>query len=202
VGETASAGWAQLQHPRMSFCRSPEAADRRVHIRVFLFCELIQVSRRAAGILFVMYLCMAFVLTHLPGNNLPQMGISQWIPDADKFAHAGLYFVLAGLMANCLRFRLHSNRVIVLITMGILAIYAAFDEWSQQFSPLRSPDFFDFIADMIGASLGVSTFAIWRWLRRQARQTSLAVEQEAAVVGAEQSLVTVAQTSRKVRVSV
>lgn len=118
-----------------------------------------------------MYAVVAFVLTHLPGGSVPKVSWAEMIPAADKIVHAGLYFLLGALLANCLRFWLRSNRVIVLLTLGTLAAYAAFDEWSQQFSPHRSPDLLDFVADMLGAACGVSLFAVWRWLRRQKRET-------------------------------
>lgn len=127
-------------------------------------------TRRSALILFALCLTVAFVLTHLPGGSVPKVSWVDMIPAADKIVHAGLYFVLAALLANCLRFWLRSNRVIVVLTLGTLAAYAAFDEWSQQFSPHRSPDFIDFLADMIGATCGVNLFAVWRWLRRQKRR--------------------------------
>lgn len=127
-------------------------------------------TRRSALFLFALCLTAAFVLTHLPGGSVPKVSWVDMIPAADKIVHAGLYFVLAALLANCLRFWLRSNRVIVVLTLGTLAAYAAFDEWSQQFSPHRSPDVIDFLADMIGATCGVNLFAVWRWLRRQKRR--------------------------------
>jgi len=133
------------------------------------------VTRRSALFLFALYLIVAFALTHVPGSSVPKLSWTDRIPAADKIAHTGLYFLLAALLANCLRFWLRSNRVIVLITLGILAAYAAFDEWSQQFSPHRSPDVLDFVADMIGATCGVSLFAIWRWIRRQKRRSQAIV---------------------------
>ncbi len=136
-------------------------------------------TRRSALLLFALYLVVAFVLTHLPGSSVPKVSWMDRIPAADKFVHAGLYFLLAVLLANCLRFWLRSNRVIVLLTLGTLAAYAAFDEWSQRFSPSRSPDVLDFVADMIGASCGVSLFAIGRWLRRQKRLSKIHSNAEA-----------------------
>lgn len=128
------------------------------------------VTRRAAVLLFLVCLTTAFVLTHLPGGNMPRVRWADWIPAADKVVHSGLYYFLAAFLANCLRFRLQSNRVIVAATMAVLAGYAAFDEWSQQFSPHRYPDFYDFVADMIGAWFGVSTFVVCRWYRQRRRQ--------------------------------
>lgn len=138
-------------------------------VLLFLFELSNYVTRRAALLLFVLYVTTAFVLTHLPGSSVPRVSWSASIPGLDKIVHAGLYFFMAATLANCLRFRLRSNRVVAGITMVVLAGYAAFDEWSQQFSTHRSPDFFDFIADMVGAWIGVSLFSILRWLRRRMR---------------------------------
>ena len=126
-------------------------------------------TRRAAALLFLFGLTTAFVLTHLPGGSVPKIRWTDMIPGADKIVHAGLYFWLAVFLANCLRFRLHSNRIIVATTMLVLAVYAAFDEWSQQFSPHRHPDVYDFAADMAGGWCGVSLFVVFRWYRHRRR---------------------------------
>lgn len=146
-------------------------------------------TRRAAILLFVLYLATAFVLTHLPGSAVPRVRWSDSIPGLDKIVHAGLYFFLAAFLANCLRFRLQSNRVVAGITMTVLVGYAAFDEWSQQFSSHRSPDYFDFLADMTGAWFGVSIFSIVRWFRRRMRANRQVVTDPAAA-GSKRELAT------------
>lgn len=139
-------------------------------------------TRRAAILLFVLYLTTAFLLTHLPGESLPQVRWSVSIPGLDKIVHAGLYFFLAAFFANCLRFRVKSNRVVAGLTMTALSGYAAFDEWAQQFSANRSPDFFDFVADLTGASFGVSLFSLLRWFRRRMLGNSQAATDGVATV--------------------
>lgn len=125
---------------------------------------------RTAFFTFLVCLGGAFVVTHLPGDQIPRVSWWSGFVGLDKIAHTGLYFMLAGSLANCLRFYVTRNRLIIAAALLLLAVYAAFDEWSQQWSPSRSPDVMDFLADLLGVILGATAFSIWRWLRHAHRQ--------------------------------
>jgi len=45
--------------------------------------------------------------------------------------------------------------------VGGVALLGALDEWHQRIVPGRSADVFDWVADVVGAWLGV---ALWHWL--------------------------------------
>jgi len=128
------------------------------------------VSRRTSFGLLIVFLLLAFTLTHVPIRGDSQIfATARMIPAADKWVHGAIYFVLAGLKANCLRFWVRGNGWIALWTMVLVLTYAALDEWSQGFVPTRSPSFYDFLADAAGAALGVTVFVICRTWRQRVR---------------------------------
>jgi VanZ family protein len=100
-------------------------------------------------------------LTSVPGAVLPQ---ASNFPDADKVVHFGLYAVLAFLSARGAR--QHGIGSWSGIVFGI-AMFAALDEWHQQFIPGRSMDVRDWAADVTGALLGVWIFGMVRRHREQ-----------------------------------
>ena len=93
----------------------------------------------------------AFILlmTSIPGSDLPSVGV----PYADKLVHLGLYAVLGALSALAMGAAARRGRVVVL-TLGLIALFAAVDEWHQRFIPGRSTDAIDWIADVAGATTG------------------------------------------------
>lgn len=101
-------------------------------------------------------------------------GFLDFIPALDKWVHAGLYFVLAALLANCLGRWIHSNGWMIILTLGVTGSYAAADEYLQKFVPSRTCDFYDFLADMAGANVGLMTFLYLRtvWRRKRSIQQS------------------------------
>ena len=53
--------------------------------------------------------------------------------------------------------------------VALATLYGAFDEFHQGFTPERSPDWHDLMADFLGASLGVAVMlglvAVWKTVR-------------------------------------
>jgi VanZ family protein len=104
-----------------------------------------------------------FVATHIPVERLVLN------PGAkDKLVHTAAYAVLTLLFATTWRlsagrFNLHQTIWVWCIVM----LYAAFEETTQ---PLvnRSASLVDWLADALGATLGLAVFWIWprRWLNR------------------------------------
>ena len=76
-------------------------------------------------------------------------------PYADKVAHAAEYFILAMLLARALA---HAPALLAqrawLLTIAAAAAYALSDELHQLFVSGRTADFFDWLADTIGAAVG------------------------------------------------
>ncbi len=77
------------------------------------------------------------------------------IVNFDKVVHA-LVFGLLGTLAARTQPRSRWWWGIV-----VASLYGAGDEWHQSFTPGRSVDFMDWIADTSGAALAVSLYALW-----------------------------------------
>ena len=95
----------------------------------------------------VLWAAVILVLTSLPAPpDAPAR-----VPHLDKLVHFLLYAAQGWLVTRALRTRRPLSLLVALL--GI-AVFAAFDEWHQRFF-LREPDMVDWIADMIGASVGI-----------------------------------------------
>ena len=89
-----------------------------------------------------------FILAMLPNNPSPSA-----FPNADKMVHA---MAFAGLsFVGCLAYPL---RIFVLATF--LVFLGAAIEVAQGFTPDRSPELFDFLADVVGIALGFITYRL------------------------------------------
>jgi VanZ family protein len=107
------------------------------------------------------WLVLIFLLTSLPGGAVPRVGI----PNVDKIAHFSLYAVLGLLSA-----RAAATSVVLRVRLALVllcvAIVGCVDEWHQQFIVGRDEDGFDWLADVSGASVGISIVGLRR-LRSQ-----------------------------------
>jgi VanZ family protein len=82
------------------------------------------------------------------------------VPVNDKVVHVGLYAVLGAALAFGRASSGTSMSHIGLIVVG--ALYGASDEWHQMYVPGRFADVFDWIADVVGVSMG---YGLWWKLR-------------------------------------
>ncbi|HEY9427512.1 MAG TPA: VanZ family protein [Gemmatimonadaceae bacterium] len=93
------------------------------------------------------------LLTSIPGSDIPHVSFMSF-RDSDKLVHGTMYAIFAFLAVRSL---LRAGRPLlqaVLVVMLGIAIFAAVDEWHQQFIPGRSMDVFDWLADISGATIG------------------------------------------------
>lgn len=109
---------------------------------------------RIATIVLVVYWLALFTATHVPGG----LHDTRHLLPTDKIAHLTGYTLLALLLAWTVlgREQITIRRAVVL--WAIVATYGIFDEITQGFVPRRSPDPKDWIADAIGAVLGLALF--------------------------------------------
>lgn len=82
------------------------------------------------------------------------------ITHIDKIAHFGVFGLLATLIARCPGVSRFRHAIIIVSLFGIT------DEFRQSFTPGRSVEFSDWMADTLGALLAVSLYAFWPWYRR------------------------------------
>lgn len=78
----------------------------------------------------------------------------------DKLAHASVFGLMATLVLRPFR-----SRPIVL-SIVIVSLFGAADELHQNFTPGRSMDILDWVADTTGAVVAVSAYTFWGGYRR------------------------------------
>lgn len=100
------------------------------------------------GVVLAVYWLGIFAATHLPQAALPQTNLG------DKTEHFIAYGLLAFLMTAWLRLTRSRRRGVGLLVLAVCIAYAAADELTQPIVN-RFADFRDFLADAVGAGLGV-----------------------------------------------
>src|SRR4029079_2808871 len=92
-----------------------------------------------------------FVLSSIPGDTFPR--VPGW--HADKVVHVALYLLLGLFCARALRAtkNLSVARLVFAATM-LATAYGVADEVHQLFTPRRSCDWRDVVADAVGAFIG------------------------------------------------
>ena len=88
------------------------------------------------------------------------------VSGSDKVVH---FIVYGGLSFLCARaFRAYGAGAITAALLGVVAasLYGASDEFHQSFTPGRSPDVWDWVADTLGAAAAVGA---WYALGRRKR---------------------------------
>ena len=99
------------------------------------------------------------VLSHLPGNDLPDIGSF----GADKLIHGLAYAEMA--LCAILALRKSTDHSLppfrILMAWAICLTHGIFDEWHQSFIPGRTASGGDILADVIGAAMAI---ALWHSL--------------------------------------
>lgn len=108
---------------------------------------------------WVGYWIALFGITHIPVKSLGRIGFHY----ADKFVHLILYFLLVWLGGRYLMTLGRAPSTLTLLACaGIYGVFAALDEWSQQYVG-RSMSLGDWLADAIGIALAT----LWLIYRRR-----------------------------------
>ena len=97
----------------------------------------------------LLWAAFILILTSIPGSRLPDLPFRYF----DKVVHLAIYGVLGWLTARAWT---DGSRVsaAALVALIIVSCFGAFDEWHQQFIPLRSMELLDWAADTTGAAIG------------------------------------------------
>ena len=140
-------------------------------------------SRKTAALLLIGFWVLAFWLTHSPADGDGWLkALLKWLPvKSDKLAHAGIYFALAGLLANFIGRWTRSTPILATTTFLVTMLYATIDEALQAFVPSRTPDFYDLVADAVGSFLGTSVFIVLRSSKAKLQSASPAEATSASV---------------------
>ena len=103
----------------------------------------------------VVYMAIIFYLS-AQSNPLPVLTEYIW----DKALHLVEYGGLACLLYRAIAGEgLHLTPA-VLLALATTSVYGASDEWHQFFTPGRSADVHDWMADTLGGALGVAVYAV------------------------------------------
>ncbi len=95
-----------------------------------------------------LWAALILVLTSVP----TPADVSGGIPHLDKVVHLLLYAGQGWLVTRALRTRRFLSLAAALLA---ITVFGAVDEWHQQFFS-RDPSMVDWIADIIGASIGIA----------------------------------------------
>ncbi len=133
-----------------------------------------QIMRRLLFVCMVLIIAVMGYLMHVPIRAPVQSIVNLGIPHFDKLVHFGLYFCLSLALCGWL----WVGRVPVLkqvfLVLLLLMGYSALEEWTQQLSPGRTSDFYDWLADVSGFTLGcVIVWSIIQFGPRTLRVTEL-----------------------------
>ncbi len=82
----------------------------------------------------------------------------------DKIAHFLAFGLLATMTMRALRIQSHAWRAVAAVLL--VSLFGASDEVHQHFTPGRSCDIFDWLADTLGAGTAVSLYLFWPAWRR------------------------------------
>ncbi len=120
---------------------------------------------RLATVVLVVYWIALFTGTHMPSP--PRLGVRV----SDKVHHFTAFFGLATLLYWVIPAKRGVVRKVVWVLL-IAGTYAAFDEWTQRFSPRRVVDIRDFLTNLGGILAATAWYLLSRaiWIRFRRRQ--------------------------------
>lgn len=107
----------------------------------------------------MLWAAFILLLTSIPGSDIPHVSLLSF-RGSDKLVHATMYAIFALLATHSLLRAGRPLRQVVLTVILGIALFAALDEWHQQFIPGRSMDLFDWLADIFGATMGILVAAM------------------------------------------
>ena len=130
--------------------------------RPFMDSSLPRHSKVLFGLVLItaLYWLAMFVGTHIPIRS-PPAGSPQ-VPD--KLVHTAGFAVLAVLVCGIGTAWDFSSSILYAGTFGLIALYGVFDEATQALVAFRAPSLMDWLADVLGTTLGSAAFAIVRQL--------------------------------------
>jgi len=113
----------------------------------------------------VLWAAFIFGLSSVPGTSFPTVAV----PQSDKMAHALLYGVMGALSFRAARltYPLAEQRraVAALSAIAVATLYGISDELHQSFTPQRTPDWHDVVADAFGGALGAAAMLMVPWMK-------------------------------------
>jgi len=113
---------------------------------------IFEMTYRFGIVLLVVYWVALFVATHLPGDSVSSVQVS------DKLLHVVAYFGLTCLLAFVVLGYSRRPPYLYAVILLIVAVYGALDEFTQTFAVGRYADVGDWFCDLGGAVLGLAGY--------------------------------------------
>lgn len=108
----------------------------------------------------IVFWCILFTLTHIPGDRLPKIPFTF----RDLLAHFFAFLILTILYMSAFPRRHKSLHQHLFPMFSILVIYAGLDELLQIPVPGRHGSLHDFLADVCGVILAIIAVEGFRWI--------------------------------------
>jgi VanZ family protein len=111
-----------------------------------------------------LWAAVIFGLSSIPGTRLPPIDL----PQVDKLAHLLVYAVLGALILRGVARRHQRRRPRprdFLTAIALTIFYGISDEIHQHWTPNRSPDWHDVMADALGGALGSLALVATQWMK-------------------------------------
>jgi len=107
---------------------------------------------------------LGFAATIVVESSQAGVAVPGGIWQSDKLVHFLVFGLLATVTLRALR--IESPRSRALVAVSLVSLFGASDELHQYFTPGRSCDVFDWVADTLGAGLAVGLYLWWPAWRR------------------------------------
>ncbi len=117
----------------------------------------------AAWLPVALWAALIFVLSSIPGTRLPKIDL----PQSDKMVHALVYGMLGALLqrAQDMTVSRGRRRANLIATILLVTAYGVSDEIHQLWTPNRSADWRDVIADACGGTAGALVVVAMQWMK-------------------------------------
>lgn len=102
-------------------------------------------------------------------SSIPSSRIPGFVEYTDKLVHAGVFAVLCWLFHVALFFQpdLALRKWSPFIALALTMVYGASDEYHQMFTPGRTTEFMDFLADSVGGGVYVIADSYFNFYRKK-----------------------------------
>ena len=117
---------------------------------------------RGAVLPVLIYAGLILALSSIPGSAMPFGRLLSY----DLLLHFAEYAIFGFLLARAVRYWLAEPYQIFLLTLALVAAFAALDEVYQSMIPERISSLEDWLADLVGATLALSVY-LWIHVRDQ-----------------------------------
>ncbi|MDO8844807.1 MAG: VanZ family protein [Methylicorpusculum sp.] len=88
-------------------------------------------------------------------SDQPSVPVPMWFDHQDKLYHGGAYFIMAILTWRLFRHFTAKPWLIGILAFIFCSLFGLSDEWHQSFVAGRYADLADWLADSVGAMIGI-----------------------------------------------